>query len=60
MWCAAHAQAVEEAMEADDTLTWSQAYESDSTAKRADEILRDRVASLIDEARDRAKYADVK
>ena len=59
MWIAAHERAIEEAMEADENLTWEQAYQSDACARRADEILRDRIADMIDEARDRAKYESV-
>jgi hypothetical protein len=56
LWIEAHERAVEEAMEADPSLEWIQAYESDACAKRADELLRDRIANMIDEARDRDKY----
>ena len=55
LWIAAHERAIEEAMEADPNLEWSAAYESEACAKRADEILRDRIADMIDYARDRAK-----
>ena len=60
LWCAAHDRAVEEAMDADPNLEWIDAYEADAVAKRADEILRDRIADMIDYARDRAKYEGYK
>lgn len=56
MWIEAHERAIEEAMEADEKLDWSTAYNMESTAKRADELYRDRYADMIDQARDRAKY----
>lgn len=58
LWIKAHEQAVDEAMERG--LTWSQAYESDVVAARADEILQDRIASMIDYARERMKYEGMK
>ena len=60
LWIDAHNRAIEEAMEADESLTWEQAYNSDAVAKRADVICADRYADMIDEARDRAKYASLK
>ncbi len=60
LWCEAHNRAVDEAMEADEKLEWIDAYNSDAVAKRADELYRDRFADMIDEARDRAKYAEMK
>lgn len=56
LWCAAHEKAVDEAMEANPNLSWSEAYGSDACAKRADEILQDQIAGMIDAARERAKY----
>lgn len=54
MWIKAHEQAVEEAMERG--LTWSQAYESDVVAARADEILQNRIEAMADYAKERMKY----
>ena len=56
IWIAAHEKAIEEAMDADPNLTWSDAYHSDAVAKRADVLCAERWADMIDEARDRAKY----
>ena len=60
MWITAHERAIEEAMEADENLTWEQAYKSDAIAKRADVLCAERWADMIDEARDRAKYERLK
>ncbi len=55
LWIAAHERAIEEAMEANPDLEWSVAYESEACAKRADEILQDRLADIADYMKDRAK-----
>ena len=60
MWIDAHNRAIEEAQDADPNLTWEDAYNSDAVAKRADVLCAERWADLIDEARDRAKYAGYK
>jgi hypothetical protein len=56
LWIQKHEQAIAEAMEANPNLDWSTAYNMDSTADRAQELYQDHYASLIDQARDRAKY----
>lgn len=56
-WMDAHNQAIDEAMSADPTLEWIDAYNSDVVAKRAQELYEDRYAAMIDAARDRAKEA---
>lgn len=60
LWIAAHERAVDEMLEANPGMEWITAYESDAAAKRADEILADRMGDMIDAARDRMKYEGVK
>ena len=56
MWIDALERAIEEAMDANPELSWNDAYNLDTTAKRADVICVNRYADMIDQARDRAKY----
>lgn len=60
LWIEKHEQAIAEAMEADPNLDWSTAYNMDSTADRAQQLYQDHYANMVDEARMRAKYADIK
>jgi hypothetical protein len=54
-WIAAHNELIDEYMEAHPDADWTEAYEK--TADHANDRARDKLADLIDEARDRAKYA---
>jgi hypothetical protein len=54
LYMQAHEELIEEAMEADPTLDWSQAYTL--TAAGAYERMVDKIANAADEAKDRAKY----
>jgi hypothetical protein len=54
LYMRAHEELIEEAMEADPTLTWAQAYTL--TAAGAHERMVDKLANAADEAKDRAKY----
>ena len=55
MWIAAHERAIEEAMEADPTLTWEKAYASLACETRATELYRDRLADMADWAHEKMK-----
>ena len=54
LWIAEHERLVEEYLNEHPDAEWSEAYER--TADLVDARLRDRIADMIDEARDRAKY----
>jgi hypothetical protein len=54
LWIAEHEKLVEEYMDEHPEADWSEAYER--TADKVDARLADRIADMIDEARDRRKY----
>lgn len=54
----AHEAAIAEYEEAHPNASWTEAYER--TGDRAMEIMQDRIADAIDQAKDEAKYRDVK
>lgn len=54
LWMKAHEELIEEAMEADPSLDWSQAYTL--TAAGAHQRMVDKLANAADEAKDLAKY----
>ena len=54
LWMKAHEELIAEAMEADPTLDWSQAYTL--TSAGAYERMVEKLANAADEAKDRAKY----
>ena len=58
LWIEEHEKLVEEYLNDHPEAEWSEAYER--TADLVDDRLRDRIADMIDEARDRMKYAGVK
>jgi hypothetical protein len=58
LWIAEHEKLIEEYLDSHPEAVWSEAYER--TAELVDNRLRDRIADMIDEARDRAKYEGVK
>lgn len=53
-YMAAHEELIKEAMDADPSLTWEQAYTL--TAAGAYDRMVDKLANAADEAKDRAKY----
>lgn len=54
LFMAAHERAIEEYQDVHPNADWTEAYER--TGDRAMEIMQDRAADAIDEARERAKY----
>lgn len=56
LWLKAHEQLIDEAMELDPTLDWTQAYTL--TAAGAFDRARDMMANMADEAKERRKYGD--
>lgn len=58
LWIRAHEQLVDEYLEAHPEADWTEAYEA--TTGMVDARVTDKIANMIDEARDRAKYEGVK
>lgn len=58
LWIAEHERLVDEYLEEHPDADWTEAYER--TADLVDARVADRIGSMIDEARDRAKYEGYK
>lgn len=56
LFIAAHEELIEEYMEEFPSCTWSEAYEI--TSERAYERMREKMADIADQAKDRRKYGD--
>jgi hypothetical protein len=54
LYMLAHDELIAELMEADPSMTWNRAYEI--TAELAYERMKDNIAAMADELKDRAKY----